>query len=252
MRKHLGLNGFSAASLLGAALFLTLSTGCVQQERYKEALAAAENYKKSYEGLHAYQIELESRNRDLETQLAKAHVEGAEGQAVYQEASALREEYKRRVMGLDAHFNGIEGWTSGDVEIFSTPEGEVYRIKDAILFDSGSDTIKSNGKKLIAEIAAQINAEGKRIRVEGHTDNDPVVKHKDKFPYGNLQLSSARALQVAHLLIAEGKISPGLLSIAGFGEFRPVAPNDTTENKRKNRRVEIVVVGGAGATKPSK
>lgn len=231
--------------LLGIASLLSVSSfGCVGQQKYRDSMELASHYKELYDSLKSHQLELESRNRDLSSQLAQAKVEGAEGQAVYQEASALREEYHKRVSQLEGSFQGTGTITSGDIEIFRTPEGEVYRIKDAILFDSGSSNLKSTGKTLVQDIASQIREQGKRIRVEGHTDNDPVVRSIEKFPYGNLQLSSARALEVANALIKEGKISSERISIAGFGEHHPIAKNDSNENKRKNRRVEIVVLDG--------
>lgn len=235
--------------LLGTSFLLLSSVGCVQQQQHKKAIEAAEHYKKLYDSLKGYQNEIESRNRDLESQLAKAQVEGAEGLAVYGEASALREEYQRRVQALESSFRGTEGWKAGDIEIFRGPESEVYRIKDAILFDSGSANIKSSGKKVIQQIASEIQAAGKRIRVEGHTDSDPVVRSIDKFPYGNLQLSTARANEVAHALITDGKIEAARVSVAGYGEFRPIVSNDSSENKRKNRRVEIVVLDGNASSK---
>lgn len=244
MTNHLG-----PVSVLGVAFSLLALSGCVSQQTHRMALKAAEDFKQSFESLHAYQLELESRNRDLEARLAKANVEGAEGQAVLQEASALRGEYQRRMKALEAHFGGTEGWSAGDVEIFSTPAGEVYRIKDAILFDSGSSKIKENGRKLIREVASQLQVEGKRLRVEGHTDSDPVVRHKVEFPYGNLQLSTARALEVANILITECKIPGRQVSVAGFGEFQPLAANDSEANKRRNRRVEIVVLGSGSSAR---
>lgn len=240
MNRHPGKSARNVFVSLGLA---AMTFGCVSQNKYREALNTAEHYKKAYEGLHQWQTELDSRNRDLEAQVASANVKGAQGLAAYEEATALREEYQRRVRALEAGFGGSEGFSSGDVEIFSTAEGEVYRIKDAILFDSGSSTIKSAGKKLIQEIATQIKSDGRRIRVEGHTDSDPVVRAKERFPYGNLQLSSARAMEVANLLIQDGKVPANLISVTGYGEYRPIGPNDTTANKRRNRRVEIVVTG---------
>lgn len=249
MNRHPGNSARSVLVSLGLA---AMTFGCVSQEKYRQAVNTAEHYKQAYEGLHAWQTELESQNRDLQTQIAKTSVEGAQGMVAYQEATDLRNEYNRRMKALDASFGGSEGFSTGDVEIFSTPDGEVYRVKDAILFDSGSATIKAAGKKLIGEIATQIKAEGKRIRVDGHTDSDPVVRAKDKFPMGNLQLSTARALEVANLLINEGNIPASQIAVAGFGEFRPIGPNDTTANKRKNRRVEIVVTGAATKTDSKK
>ncbi len=78
---------------------------------------------------------------------------------------------------------------------------------------------------------------GKIIRVEGHTDDVPL----NKGPYKtNWELSVARALAVVKSLQDNG-VDPALLSAAGFGEYHPIAPNDSPQNRSLNRRIEIVL-----------
>ncbi|PIP18961.1 MAG: hypothetical protein COX41_05460, partial [Candidatus Omnitrophica bacterium CG23_combo_of_CG06-09_8_20_14_all_41_10] len=78
-----------------------------------------------------------------------------------------------------------------------------------------------------------------QVAVEGHTDNDPIKYSGWK---SNWELSSGRALAVLHYLVDECKVEPQRLSANGYGEYHPVAPNDTPQNKQKNRRVEIVIL----------
>ncbi len=77
--------------------------------------------------------------------------------------------------------------------------------------------------------------------MEGHTDNVPIGSRlAERFP-SNWELSTARATTVARYLQDKG-IDPKLLSACGYSEFRPVSPNDTDENKAKNRRIEIALI----------
>ena len=82
-----------------------------------------------------------------------------------------------------------------------------------------------------------------RVRVEGHTDSDPVVRTLDRWPRGNWELSGERALVVLIELRDRGGVPESMLSYCGRGPFDPVA-EDTEVGKRKNRRVEIFVEGG--------
>ena len=83
------------------------------------------------------------------------------------------------------------------------------------------------------------------MRVEGHTDNVPIVKAetKAKYPAGNLDLSLQRALHVADWLVKEGGLEGKRVSCAGYGEHRPRTDNGTAEGRKKNRRVEILIDG---------
>jgi len=82
----------------------------------------------------------------------------------------------------------------------------------------------------------------KRIQIEGHTDNVPIVSAlKKRFPT-NWELSTARATEVVRYLQEQGGLDPKLLSATGYAEYQPVAANDTDEGKRKNRRIEIVLL----------
>ena len=79
------------------------------------------------------------------------------------------------------------------------------------------------------------------IRVEGYTDNQPIQKLKDKFE-SNWELSAARATSVLRYLVNQGHIDPSRIYLAGFGEYHPVASNNTATGRAKNRRVGIVVL----------
>jgi chemotaxis protein MotB len=77
------------------------------------------------------------------------------------------------------------------------------------------------------------------VGIEGHTDNVPIKHSGWK---SNWELSSARALSVVHYLEDQEGIDPKRLSATGYGEFHPVASNETVSGRQENRRVEIVIL----------
>lgn len=121
------------------------------------------------------------------------------------------------------------------------PRGVVISVEEELLFKSGSADIEPNSRSTIEEIGKTLHDKipGNQIRVEGHTDTDPI--RTSLFP-SNWELSSARATTVVRLLIDKSGVDPNIISAVGYGEHRPKVPNDSQENKAKNRRVDIVIV----------
>ncbi len=128
------------------------------------------------------------------------------------------------------------------VELFQPEKGGSagIRISDEVLFDSGSANIKTGGKTALDWVVTQLLKNNARLEVIGHTDTDPVKRTKKLFPHGNIQLSAMRAILVYEYLKKKG-IDEERMSVKGCGPHEPVAPNDTKDNKKKNRRVEILV-----------
>ena len=126
-----------------------------------------------------------------------------------------------------------------------TPEGFVISLHELGFFDSGEARLKPGAGEKIKRIAAVLTEYGLNMRVEGHSDNVPI--HNASFA-SNWDLSTARAMAVAMMLIDESGVDPRRMSIAGYGEFHPTASNDTPEGRAANRRVDIVVVA---ESKPS-
>lgn len=120
-----------------------------------------------------------------------------------------------------------------------TPEGFVISLHELGFFDSGEAKLKPGAGEKIKRIAAVLTQYGLSMRVEGHSDNIPI--HNASFA-SNWDLSTARAMAVAMMLINESGVDPQRMSIAGYGEYHPVSSNDTLEGRAANRRVDIVVV----------
>ncbi len=128
--------------------------------------------------------------------------------------------------------NGISATVSVHIE----GRGVVVRLEEGMLFASGSAQINASAMDSMNKIAQIILTTTNYIRVEGSTDNVPISTYQ--FP-SNWELASQRAINVGKLLIADG-VDPKRISVTSYGEYRPVAENDTEDNKQKNRRVDIV------------
>lgn len=120
-----------------------------------------------------------------------------------------------------------------------------FTILNEVLFDSGKDKLKPEGKQVIdavADIVKQRYAD-REVNVEGHTDADPIKVSGWKT---NWELSAARSLAVVHYLIGNGKVAPEKMSGQAFSQYRSIASNETPEGKAQNRRAVIVVMPAEG------
>ncbi|TZE83347.1 OmpA/MotB family protein [Calorimonas adulescens] len=131
---------------------------------------------------------------------------------------------------------------SNSVQVTINERGILIRFVDTALFDTGKADIKPEAKEILKNVGEIIKRADKPIRVEGHTDNVPI--HNEKFP-SNWELSTARATNVVKYFIENVGMDPSTLSAAGYGEYHPVADNQTEEGRAKNRRVDIIIVNGS-------
>lgn len=129
-----------------------------------------------------------------------------------------------------------EAGMEGEVEIEASPRGLVLRIKDRVLFAVGSDELQPGAGKLLEVVADLAREFEQDIAIEGHTDDRPI--RTSRFP-SNWELSTARATSVLRDMERRG-IDITRMGVAGYAETRPVAPNDTSEGRQRNRRVEFI------------
>ncbi len=131
---------------------------------------------------------------------------------------------------------------SGDLKIRQLGNELNIDFKDKIFFDLGSADIRNNGKKVLNELVNVLKTvKDRQIRVEGYTDNVPISdQYKWKFP-SNWELSTLRATTIVRYLQSRG-VDPSLMKATGYGEFNPIAPNDTEANRAQNRRIVILLV----------
>lgn len=124
------------------------------------------------------------------------------------------------------------------VNVTKTDKGIEVEMKSKMLFESGSARLSREAITALRDVAGILMPIPQEIQVEGHTDNVPI--QTVAFP-SNWELSAARAASVVHLLTRMGVDSHRLAAI-GYGEFRPVATNDTEDGRQKNRRVALIVL----------
>jgi chemotaxis protein MotB len=129
---------------------------------------------------------------------------------------------------------------NGKLKTSLTEEGLAITILNDILFDSGSAEVRPQDQQLAKEISQLLVMNPPRnIIISGHTDNVPI--HNAQFS-SNWELSVMRAVNFMKLLLENPKLDPRLFSAKGYGEFKPVASNNTPEGRMKNRRVEILIL----------
>lgn len=169
-----------------------------------------------------------------------------ENQALRQEIADLKKAQEEKVETVSRTYEGLmekmeEEIRQGQVTISELKGKLTLNMVDAILFDTGKAEVKPEGLAVLDKIVSILRDEReKAIRIEGHTDNVPITGILAKTYPTNWELSAARAINVTRYLQEKG-IPPGLLSAVAYGEYRPVAENDTPEGKAKNRRIEIIL-----------
>ena len=169
----------------------------------------------------------------LETEAAEKALEAAKEAQLAQ----VKKSYEDLTAGLKSEI------ASGAVQITQLKGKLTVNMVDRILFDSGEASVKPDGWKVLEKVGGLLNnVQDKDIRIEGHSDNKPIGGElKSRYP-SNWELSTARATAVARYLEDHAKVDPKRLVAAGYGEFRPVASNDTPEGRALNRRIEIILV----------
>ncbi len=126
-----------------------------------------------------------------------------------------------------------------EVSVEQNADGLVLSFQELGFFRSGEANVLPGQSDLILQAAAILKRHGARLRVEGHSDDQPI--HTAVFS-SNWELSAARAMTVLLLLVNDAHYDPTALSMAGYGPYRPVGDNQTVEGRQRNRRVNLVVI----------
>ena len=135
------------------------------------------------------------------------------------------------------------GLESKDVTISNLKGKLTVNIVDRVMFDSGEAILKPDGEAVMRKIAAILGGHPQlKIQVIGHTDNVPIRPAARSRFASNWELSTARALAAVHFLTEQAGVDPRRVGAVGYGEFRPIADNATTEGRAKNRRIAITIV----------
>ena len=134
------------------------------------------------------------------------------------------------------------------VEVKATREGLVISLREIGFFDSGSATLRAASREALDRLAAVLGSRTESLRIEGHTDNIPI--HNGRFT-SNWELSTSRAAELIRVFVERYKMDPARLSAAGYAEFHPVAPNNSSDGRALNRRVDIVVLNPPHSSVPN-
>ncbi len=232
--KFSGMNKIFLSILAVIAL-----SSCVSKKKYDELTQAKaqseEALRREIADRDAQIKDLQGKSESLQSDLNMSEEEVAKFAAQVKEGNEK----------LTALYNSIaeafETYDPNDLEV-SERNGKLYiTLSNSILFDAGRARLADESTDVIATIAEAIKGNPDlTIRVEGHTDNDPVKIHKYKYK-DNWALSTARALAIISELEKQG-VDGKRLTAAGKGDTQPIASNDTDEGKQKNRRTEFIVV----------
>lgn len=158
----------------------------------------------------------------------------AEAEVKQQEMNELKAVQK----SIDQYISEKQLSSSFKTEL--TERGLMITILENVLFDSGKADVKVESLNIAKEMSnLLVSAAPREITVSGHTDNVPIANAQFA---SNWELSTQRAVNFMQALLQNDQLNPGKFSAIGYGEYRPIAPNDTPEGKAKNRRVEVFIL----------
>ena len=225
-------NGLSrlvvVAAIVGA---IAMATGCNQQQLQERNVALQKQLEQSMgqnADLQAQNDTLKAQNQSLSSDLDRAR------QAAMSRPGGAGSTLPARPTRVKPEFGeGVETAQIGETTTITLPE--------SIIFDSGKADLKASSKRVLDKIAAVLNKDyaGDRIRVEGHSDNQPIKKTQNLWD-DNWELSCNRGMTVLRYLLSKG-VDPKRAYAAGYAFYKPVASSDTAAGRAKNRRVVIVV-----------
>ena len=146
---------------------------------------------------------------------------------------------------LNAQYQQLQAAFNDDQAEIVLLKGELkVTMLDAVLFSEGGYTLNQDSKDILDKLVPTLTGlKETKIIVDGFTDNMPIgAKLKRQGIASNLELSSKRADLVVQYLLDQG-VNPDLIAGEGYGERKPVASNDTSDGKSKNRRIEVTLIG---------
>lgn len=195
----------------------------------------------------ARKAESDSLSQTIVELHGKIAVLETENRKLGQDIVAQRESQKEKVQKVSKTYQDLlekmkKEITEGQVTISELQGKLTVNMVDAILFDTGKAEIKEEGVAVLEKVTSILKGETeKAIRIEGHTDDVPISGNLAKRFPTNWELSAARAINVTKFLQEKG-IAPELLSAIAYGEYKPIADNDTPEGRAMNRRIEITLI----------
>ncbi|MGH0032064.1 MAG: OmpA family protein [Myxococcota bacterium] len=206
---------------------LTRSNQSLDQERVR-LIDEMEDLRQEHATL-SEDVEKLSRTKDLLSE----HLREREAQVA--ELSKATATYRGLVDDLESEVS------AGQIEIEQLREGIRLNLAQDILFRSGESRLEGSGVAVLRKVAAKLRTIEHTVEVRGHTDDVPLSPALARRYGSNWELAAARASSVVRLFVEEG-VDPTRLTAVSYGEFAPVAPNDTPEGRAYNRRIDIRLI----------
>jgi chemotaxis protein MotB len=212
----------------------------VDKDKYMAKELEAQEYMKKYQDESQKSADLEKKLADSDARAAAAQQQVGQ----LSTAKAQLEQEKGELQQKSAQYEQLAASlksqiSAGQIEISELRGRMTVKLKDKILFPSGSAALSKDGKAALDAVAdAFRNLQDKNVIVAGYTDDVRVSK---KGPWkDNWDLSTARAVSVVRYLQSKD-VPPVMLGAVGFSEYRPVDSNETPEGRSMNRRIEIAL-----------
>ena len=178
------------------------------------------------------QLKIDEATREAVNEAERKRIEEQIEQKVAELRAALEEEIDKGLVGVEKEASKV-----------------LIRIREKGSFDSGSADLDLGFFQVMAKISEAVAGIPGKVVVAGHTDNVPISTSRFR---SNWELSSARAVTVVHALLRDPGVDATRVVVEGHADSQPLAPNDTSDNRAKNRRVELILIRGedtdSGAT----
>jgi chemotaxis protein MotB len=238
---------------------LLINAGCdsqvrdlkIQNDTQRKHIADLESQ------LQAQTLQLEQMKRQLDAMGGKGNIEMS---ALQQRVAALEEELAKKKALIEAMQKQLAGgvalppelssmleeWAKGNDMISFDANRGIVKFKSDLLFEKGSDEVAPSASEAVKALCKILNTEQAKefdIIIAGHTDDIPISKPETKAKHANnWYLSAHRSISVLDVMVNDG-VSNDRVSVRGFGEFRPIVPNELGKRGNpQNRRVEIYIV----------
>jgi chemotaxis protein MotB len=216
------------------------SSGSALEQQVRNLDSQRESLEKQRDSLAKEKDSLTRENDSLAKQRDSLAQQVAALDAQRAQLQATEKQSEARYDALVANLS--EELRKGQLQVRQLKGMLTVDVAEQLFFDSGRANLKDTGKQVLQKVAESLKGyEDKAIRIVGHTDNVPITKGLQKVFPSNWELSAARATTVVRFLQDAG-IAPERLVATGRAEYAPVSPNDTTEGRQKNRRIEITLI----------
>jgi len=226
-------------------ILVLAAQGCmVAESTYTKKVEETDSLNRQIGALEQVNKDLKVENESLKTKVDDLAQQVAEQKQRVADLEMIKEQ---KVQEVSSEYNSMidkmkAEIAHGQVTITELKGKLTVNMVEAVLFDSGKAEVKKEGLVILQKVIDVLkDTKDKVIRVEGHTDDVPIVGTLARVYPTNWELSAARAVNVTRFLQAQG-IDPANLSAVAYGEFKPVADNETKEGRAKNRRIEIVLI----------